>query len=199
MPRRLPTVLLACAILGLSALAAVEFQRWREAAVPGDAPVDIGGPFTMTAHDGRTVTERDLLGRRSLIFFGFTHCPDICPTTLNGVATWLDALGDEARLVDPYFVTVDPARDTPERLAEYVGHFSPRIAGLAGTETELARMAESYRLYYARIDLDDGDYTMDHTAAIYLMDAEGRFFDAITHTATFDEAVAKLRLLIDEG
>lgn len=164
-----------------------------------DVEVVIGGPFSMLAHDGTRVTHDDLAGRRSLVFFGFTYCPDICPTTLVQVAAWLDAVADEADLIDAYFVTVDPERDTLERMAEYVTYFSDRITGLVGTADELRQMADSYRLYYARIDLDDGTYTMDHTAAIYLMDGEGRFFDAITMTASFDEAVAKLTRLVEEG
>ena len=188
---------LAVAVVVLAALAAIAVQRDR--AAPDRAAIDIGGPFAMTAHDGRRVTEGDLLGRRAVIFFGFTHCPDICPLTLVEVAGWLEALGDEGALIDPYFVTVDPARDTAERMAEYVAYFSPRITGLVGTDEELARMADAYRLYYARIDLDDGDYTMDHGAAVYLMGGDGRFVDAITHTATFEEAVAKLRALVADG
>ena len=164
-----------------------------------DVEVVIGGPFSMMAHDGTRVTHDDLAGRRSLVFFGFTYCPDICPTTLAQVAAWLDAMADKGDLIDAYFVTVDPERDTLERMAEYVTYFSDRITGLVGTAEELRRMADSYRLYYARIDLDDGTYTMDHTAAIYLMDGEGRFFDAITMTASFDEAVAKLTRLAEEG
>ena len=164
-----------------------------------DVQVVIGGPFSMLAHDGTRVTHDDLNGRRSLVFFGFTYCPDICPTTLFQVAAWLEAMEDEGRLIDAYFVTVDPERDTVERMADYVTYFSDRITGLVGTADELRQMADSYRLYYARIDLDDGSYTMDHTAAIYLMDAEGRFFDAITLTASFDEAVEKLTRLVEDG
>ena len=164
-----------------------------------DVEVVIGGPFSMLAHDGTRVTHDDLNGRRSLVFFGFTYCPDICPTTLLQVAGWLEVMEDEGRLIDAYFVTVDPERDTVERMADYVTYFSDRITGLVGTADELRQMADSYRLYYARIDLDDGSYTMDHTAAIYLMDAEGRFFDAITVTASFDEAVEKLTRLVEDG
>lgn len=164
-----------------------------------DVEVAIGGPFSMLAHDGTRVTQDDLTGRRSLVFFGFTYCPDICPTTLVQVASWLQAMEGKGDLIDAYFVTVDPERDSPERMAEYVSYFSDRITGLVGTADELRQMADSYRLYYARIDLEDGNYTMDHTAAIYLMDGEGRFFDAITMTASFDEAVAKLTRLVEDG
>ena len=189
----------AAATIAVTAMAVMELQRRQAFEAVQNMLIDIGGPFTMTAHDGTPVTEESLKGRRALIFFGFTFCPDVCPTTLNEVAAWLDELGEDGELIDPYFVSVDPARDTPERMAEYAGYFSPRITGLVGTEEQLAAMASSYKVYYARIDLDDGDYLMDHSAAVYLMDGDGRFYDAITHTATFEEAVAKLRLLVENG
>ena len=185
--------LVAVAVVVITAMGVMEWQRRAMDAGEPVAVIDLGGPFTMTAHDGRTVTQEDLVGRRALIFFGFTTCPEICPATLNEVSIWLDALGEEGTTIDPYFVTVDPERDTPERMAEYVGYFSPRITGLVGTPEQLAEMARGYKVYYARIDLDDGDYTMDHTAAIYMMDTNGNFHDAITHTATREEAIAKLR------
>jgi len=197
--RHVMIALAAIATMVVTAMAALELKRRDVADAVQELPIEIGGPFMMTAHDGRTVTEADLVGRRSLIFFGFTYCPDVCPTTLNEVALWLDEMGEDGALIDPYFVSVDPARDTPERMAEYVGYFSPRITGLVGSDGDLHRMAESYKVYYGRVDLDDGDYLMDHSAAIYLMDSEGKFFDAITYTTTFEEAVAKLRRLVDEG
>ena len=193
--RHLVQGILAGHLVVATVIAAMELHRRQVE----DVEDVIGGPFSMMAHDGTRVNHDDLAGRRSLVFFGFTYCPDICPTTLVQVAAWLDAMEDEGDLIDAYFVTVDPERDTPERMAEYVTYFSDRITGLVGTADELRRMADSYRLYYARIDLDDGAYTMDHTAAIYLMDGEGRFFDAITMTASFDEAVAKLTRLVEEG
>ena len=193
--RHLVRGILAGLVVVATVIGAMELHRRQVE----DVEVAIGGPFSMLAHDGTRVTHDDLAGRRSLVFFGFTSCPDICPTTLLQVAAWLDAMGDNGDLIDTYFVTVDPERDTPERVADYVAYFSDRITGLVGTAGELRRMADSYRLYYARIDLDDGNYTMDHTAAVYLMDGEGRFFDAITMTASFDEAVAKLTRLVEDG
>ncbi len=193
--RHLVQGVLAGLLVVATVIGAIELQRRQV----DDVEVLIGGPFSMLAHDGTLVTHADLAGRRSLVFFGFTHCPDVCPTTLVQVAAWLDAMADTGDLIDAYFVTVDPERDTLERMADYVTYFSDRITGLVGTAEELRQMADSYRLYYARIDLDDGAYTMDHTAAIYLMDGEGRFFDAITMTASFDEAVAKLTRLVEDG
>ena len=193
--RHLVLGILAGLLVVMTVVGALELHRRQVE----DVEVVIGGPFSMLSHDGTRVTHDDLIGRRSLVFFGFTYCPDICPTTLLQVAAWLEAMADEGRLIDAYFVTVDPERDTVERVADYVTYFSDRITGLVGTADELRQMADSYRLYYARIDLDDGSYTMDHTAAIYLMDAEGRFFDAITLTASFDEAVEKLTRLVEDG
>lgn len=185
-------ILLVALALGAAALIA-RYQGGSEQA----GTIDIGGPFTMTAAgDGRTVTEQDLLGHPSLIFFGFTFCPDVCPSTLAEAAGWLDALGPEGEAIEVYFVTVDPARDTPEMLAEYVGHFSPRFTALHGSHDQLAEMAASYKVYYKRIDMGEGEYLMDHTAAVYLMDDEGRFFDAITYQATPEDALAKLRRLL---
>ena len=187
---------LAVALSALAAaLAVAAWFGWQRG---GDAVegVDIGGPFTMTAQDGRVVTERDLIGHPSLVFFGFTYCPDVCPSTLAEVAAWLEALGPEGAGIVPYFVTVDPARDTPEALALYAAHFSPRIVALAGTPDRTRAMAERYRVYYKRVDLDGGEYLMDHTAAVYLMDDRGRFFDAITYRAAPEEALAKLRRLL---
>ena len=144
------------------------------------------------------VTEQDLLGHPSLVFFGYTFCPDVCPSTLAEIAAWLDTLGEDGRDLAVYFVTVDPERDTAEALGQYAGYFSPRIVALRGTANQTAEIAASYKAYYKRIEMDDGtgDYLMDHTAAVYLMDGKGKFFDAITFTATPEEAVAKLRKLI---
>lgn len=182
--------------LALGAVALIARYQGGDGGEQAEA-IDIGGPFTMAAaDDGRTVTEQDLLGHPSLIFFGFTFCPDVCPSTLAEAAGWLDALGPDGEAIQVYFVTVDPARDTPEMLAEYVGHFSPRFTALHGSHDQLAEMAASYKVYYKRIDMGEGEYLMDHTAAVYLMDDEGRFFDAITYQATSEDALAKLRRLL---
>ena len=187
-------ILVLAAVLGAAALI-VRYGQTDEAAL---APVDIGGPFTMTDQYGTTVTEQDLLGHPSLVFFGFTFCPDVCPSTLAEIAAWLDDLGAEGEDLAVYFVTVDPARDTAEVLGQYVGYFSPRIVALRGTTNQTDEIVASYKAYAKRVDMGDGtgDYLMDHSAAVYLMDSKGDFFDAITFTATPEEAVAKLRKLI---
>lgn len=188
-------ILVLAAALGIAALVVHYGGAGDEAALQ---PVDIGGPFTMTDQNGATVTEQDLLGHPSLVFFGYTFCPDVCPSTLAEIASWLDTLGDEGKDLAVYFVTVDPARDTAEALGQYAGYFSPRIVALRGNANQTAEIAASYKAYYKRIEMDDGsgDYLMDHTAAVYLMKSDGTFFDAITFTATPEEAVAKLRRLI---
>lgn len=160
------------AALWLKRDAGVE-QRLGGLAVP--PAVAIGGPFHLTDHTGRAVTEASFRGRLMLIFFGFTHCPDICPTELQVIAEVLDRLGPQADRLVPLFITVDPDRDTPEALARYVELFDPRIVGLTGTAEQIAAVARAFRVYYAKVHPPDATtYTMDHSAFLYLMDAEGR-------------------------
>ncbi len=137
----------------------------------------VGGAFELTAHDGRRVRDAEFRGHAMLVFFGFTHCPDVCPTALARVAEVLDALGPDAGSVRALFVSVDPRRDTPELLAGYVAHFSPRILGLTGSETEIAAVARAYRVYYkAHADAaTNPNYLVDHSGFVYVMDRTGRF------------------------
>ena len=167
-----------------------------ERARPGVAAMPaLGGAFTMRDQDGVRVSEADLRGRPSLLFFGFTSCPDICPTTLDAVAGWLQALGPvgdrlqgEAEL---FFAHLEPAT-----LKAYVGSFDPRIRALIGTEAELSAMAAKWRVVYRRVDLSGGGYTMDHTASLYLVDREGRFAGTISPQEDQAAALAKLRRLL---
>lgn len=163
---------------------------------PVAAMPSLGGAFTMRDQAGTAVSEKDLRGRPSLIFFGFTHCPDICPTALNDVSGWLKALGGESERLQVFFVTVDPERDDAETMARYVSIFDPRIRALIGTEAELAAMAEKWRVVYRRVPLSGGGYTMDHTASFFLMDAEGRFAGTISPQEEEASALAKLRRLL---
>lgn len=135
--------------------------------------------FSLIDHNGNRVTEADFLGRWQLVFFGFTHCPDVCPTTLAYMANVLDRFGSEVERVAPIFITVDPTRDTPEVMAEYVQAFHPKLAGLTGSEVEVAAAAQSFRVYYEKMEEEtapDG-YLMAHSGHIYLMTPEGRFED----------------------
>ncbi|GIX11444.1 SCO family protein [Elioraea sp.] len=167
-------------------------QRLGGMAVPPS--VSIGGPFTLTDHTGAAVTEASYRGRLMLIFFGFTHCPDVCPTELQVIAEVLDALGEDAARVAPLFVTVDPERDTPEALTRYVALFDPRIIGLTGTPEQIAAVARAYRVYYAKVHPPGAtEYTMDHSSFVYLMDAEGRFAGLFRHGAPAAEIAAAVR------
>jgi len=137
---------------------------------------DAGGPFRLIDTNGKEVTEKDLRGKPSAMFFGFTRCPEVCPTTLFDAAGWLDALGDDADKLQVVFVSVDPERDTPDVLKQYVKAFDERIMGLtAETEAEIAEVAERYRIRYEKVPLQSGDYTMNHTADMLLFDADGAF------------------------
>lgn len=137
----------------------------------------VGGPFTLTDQDGKTVTDADFRGKYMLIYFGFTFCPDVCPTELQVIAAALESLGPKAAGVQPLFVTVDPERDTPQVLGKYVKQFDPRLIGLTGTPAQIATIAKEYRVYYEKVKDKDGsaDYTMDHSSVAYLMSPEGKF------------------------
>lgn len=139
------------------------------------AASDVGGPFTLTDHDGNRVTREDFLGEPHLLFFGFTHCPDVCPTKLFEISEVLRATADKGRELQALFITVDPERDTPESMRLYVQSFDDRIVGLTGSSEEIDDVVRNFRAYKRRVPLDDGDYTMDHTALVYIMDAQGRF------------------------
>lgn len=144
--------------------------------------VALGGPFSLTDHTGRAVTDRDFRGKSLLVFFGFTQCPDVCPTELQVVAEVLEKLGPRAGQVAPLFVTVDPERDTPAVLAQYVALFDPRITGLTGTPEQIAQMARAYHVFYAKVTPPGAStYTMDHSALLYLMGPDGGFRAVFRH------------------
>jgi len=153
----------------------------------------IGGPFKLTDQNGQTVTEQDMKGRPFLVFFGFTHCPDVCPTTLFEVSQIFRALGPDADRVRALFITVDPERDTPALMKDYLSSFDPHMAGLTGDPAAVAAVAKAYRVYYKKVPLDQGGYTMDHTAIIYLEDKEGRFVAPFSLKRTTEAAAADLR------
>ncbi|HWZ06003.1 MAG TPA: SCO family protein, partial [Bradyrhizobium sp.] len=137
-------------------------------------PAAIGGPFQLTDQSGETVTEKDMKGHPTLIFFGFTHCPDVCPTTLFEMSEVLRAMGNDADRVNAYYISVDPERDTTAAMKDYLSSFDPRLKGLTGNPEEIAKVLSEYRVYAKKVPLKDGDYTMDHTALIYLMDRDGK-------------------------
>ncbi|MBL6080121.1 SCO family protein [Belnapia sp. T18] len=169
------------------------------AAVPGETAlpqgVALGGAFSLTDQAGRAATDRDLRGRWALLYFGYTFCPDVCPTELQTMAAALDALGPElGERVRPVFVSIDPERDTPERLADYVALFHPRLIGLTGSAAHVAQAARAYRVYYARARPGDGDgYLMDHSSFIYLLDPDGAVRGLFRPGTTAEDLAAALR------
>jgi protein SCO1/2 len=163
--------------------------------LPGQVaqPSSVGGPFSLTDQNGRAVTDKDFRGEPFLVFFGFTNCPDVCPTTLYEMSEVLRRLGPDADKTAALFVSVDPERDTPEKLKTYLSSFHPRVFGLTGTEAQVDAIKKEYRVYSKKVPLKNGDYTMDHTAVVYLMDKNGRFIAPFNLQRSADEAAADLR------
>jgi len=157
------------------------------------SPATIGGPFQLTDQAGQTVTEKNMQGRPTLIFFGFTHCPDICPTALFEMSEVLRALGKDAERVNTWFVSVDPERDTAAAMKEYLSSFDPSIKGLTGNAEAVAKVISGFRVYARKVPLKDGDYTMDHTALVYLMDRNGKFVAPFNLKRTPEEAAKDLK------
>jgi protein SCO1/2 len=156
----------------------------------------VGGPFTLTNQDGQRVTERDYAGRTHLVFFGFTHCPDVCPTTLQQIGDVLQALGPKGRDTRALFIAVDPERDTPDALKTYLASFDPRIVGLTGTPEEVAGAVKAYRAYVRKVPTKEGDYTMEHTALVYVMNGQNRFLNALNLARPPAEAAAELAKML---
>lgn len=166
---------------------------------PQNVPrVPIGGPFKLTSHEGKPFTDQDLKGKPFAVFFGFTHCPEVCPTTLYDLTQDLESLGSDADKMRVAFITVDPAQDTPEQIKTYLSSFDPRIVGLSGTDEEIAAVAKAYKIFYRKVPTESG-YTMDHTATIFLMDSKGRFFGTSNFQEAEDVRRNKLKQLIKNG
>lgn len=190
-------LLVAVVVIGLGVFVALREERpatSQTSAQPGELrPVaGIGGPFSLVDQHGKPFTERSLVGRPTLLFFGYTFCPDVCPTTLLEATAWMQALGPEADRLQVVFVTVDPERDTQAKLATYLGSFDPRFIGLSGPRAEIDKAIKAWRVYARKVEGKNGEYTMDHTAAVYLLDPQGRFVGLIK----FQEETAKALTLI---
>lgn len=170
-------ITVCAAVLLLLAALPVAYLSW-PAPVPVSAAIsqgaEIGGPFELLDQDGRPVNESTFSGRWTLVFFGFTHCPDVCPTAMSHVARTLDGLGDQARKIQPLFITLDPERDTPAVLGEYTAFFDKRILGLSGSEAQTRQVADAYSVYFEKVPMGD-TYMLDHTATLYLMGPDGQF------------------------
>jgi protein SCO1/2 len=168
---------------------------WTGSRLPagGSASSSIGGAFRLTAHDGRIVSEKDLAGSPSVVFFGYTHCPDVCPTALFEMTQVYAALGQDADRLKTYFVTIDPERDDQALLSLYLSSFDPRIVGLTGSPADVQTMVKAYRVYARKIDDKNGGYTMDHTALVYLMDKQGRFVSSLNLDRAPEETARVVR------
>ena len=196
--------LVTCAIIGALA---IEWPWLRsETAGPAAQPSALvpvqttvaGGPFSLIDHRGKAVSHEDFQGHLVLMVFGYTFCPDVCPTILQRVAETLDLLGARAAQVQPLFVTVDPERDTPEVLARYVGAFHPRLIGLTGSPDQVREITRNYRVYHAKAGAGDGDYLMDHSAYIYLLGADGRLLTYLRHDAAPEAIAAVIEPLLGQ-
>ena len=161
-----------------------------------DPIATIGGPFELVKRDGTPVTDKDLADRPKVMFFGFTFCPDVCPTTLAEVQGWIQKLGPDADKLHYAFVTVDPERDTPAVIRDYVAAFDDRILALSGSREQVNAVTKAYRVYAKKVPLDDGDYTMDHSAAVFLMTKDNKFVGTIAYGEAEETAMAKLKRLI---
>ena len=156
----------------------------------------IGGPFALVDDTGAAVTESTLAGKPSAIYFGYTFCPEVCPTTLLDMSRWIQKLGPDADKLNFVFVSIDPARDTPALMHTYLSSFDKHIRGFTGTPAQVARIAQEYRVYYKRIPTDDGGYAMDHSASINLMAADGKLVSMIAYQEDDASALAKLKNLV---
>ena len=189
--------LLMLAPAGLLAAGLAGAAAWMGMRPAGGGGVAIGGPFRLQDGNGKVVTDADFRGRWMLIYFGYTRCPDACPTALQDMANALDVLTPAERAkVAVLFITVDPERDTPAVVQDYVRAFNAPITGLSGTPEQVATAAKAYRVYYARHPRADGDYDMDHSSIIYVMDPRGGFVANFTHETAPDAIAAKLRTLV---
>ncbi|HEY1433594.1 MAG TPA: SCO family protein [Stellaceae bacterium] len=201
-PRGSPRFLLIAAILaglvilGAGAFLALALRDTPRGAAGTALASAIGGPFQLVDQNGKTVTDADLKGKWSLIYFGYTHCPDACPTALNDISIALSELGPKRDAVRPVFITVDPERDTPESLKAYLMSFDAPILALTGTAEQVAKAAKGYRVYFAKHPEAGGDYSMDHSSVIYVMDPEGRFTASFTHESAPEQISERLKKLI---
>ena len=190
---------------GVGALVLALFVGWWRVDGPGapepEGPLPLplsAMSFRLTDHEGNEVGPETLIGRPSMVFFGFTYCPDVCPTTLSDISGWLDDLGDDATEMNVVFITVDPARDTVETMEEYVSYFHSAIRGWTGSEEQIAQVVRGFRASYERVPTESGDYTMNHTASVFLFDRSGRFVSMIDYHEPREFAVPKIRRALEE-
>ena len=194
MPSR-RTLFLAMAALAVAAALVGAALVQRLGHVPmGTGTALVGGPFTLINQDGQTVTDKDFSGKYMLIFFGYTYCPDVCPTELQVMTQALVTMGERAASIRPLFITIDPERDTPEVMKSYVENFGGNLIGLTGSAEQIAAVAKAYRVYYKRAgSADASDYLMDHSSIIYLMGPDGRFVRHMAYTTDVAKLAQELK------
>ena len=180
-------------VAGLVLFSAVIFIVTGRTPAPIAMTSAVGGPFKLTDQNGKTITDADMKGHAFLVFFGFTHCPDVCPTTLFDVSEVFRSLGPDGKDVRALFITVDPERDTPAVLKDYLSSFDPRIVGVTGDDASIKAAEKAYRVYAKKVPLDGGSYTMDHTAIVYLMDKSGHFVAPFNMRRTPEQEADELR------
>ena len=195
MPRRSLVIWAALVLLLAAGIGSYAYVKGRLHGPESSGTALVGGPFTMVDQDGRQVTEKDFLGKYMLVFFGYTFCPDVCPTELQVMTAAIDQLGSAADRIQPVFVSIDPARDTPSVLKSYVQNFGSRLIGLTGTADQVAGIARAYRVYYAKAGNASSadDYLMDHSSIIYLMGPDGRFVKHMAFTTDAAKLAAELK------
>ena len=185
----------AASVVGLLIAAGIAWWQVDHAQHNLQSSVPIGGPFTLTDQTGKTVTDADYKGKYLLIYFGYTYCPDVCPTELGTMARAIDLLGVQGEKVQPLFISVDPERDTVAHLKDYVALFHPRLVGLTGTPEQVRAAAKAYRVYYGKAPAKDGkpdEYLMDHSSFLYLMGPDGRFLGVYPGGTTADRVAQDL-------
>jgi protein SCO1 len=191
-------VLWTAVILMAGALGWLTYSVTQSSEKIAEAP--FGVPFQLVDQNGQPISEQAFRGKPTALFFGFTHCPEVCPTTLFELDGWLKKVDPEAKGLQAYFVTVDPERDTPAILGQYISNVTDRVTGIAGDPAKVAEVIKGFRVYAKKVPLDeakpDGDYTMDHTASVFLLDAQGRFKGTISYGENPDTAVKKLENLM---
>lgn len=190
-------ILLAAIFIGIGLLSGTLYFIAGSNPSGSGSQTAIGGPFTLTGTDGKAFSSEQLKGKPFLVFFGFTHCPEICPTTLFDLTQDMKELGSDANKFNVVFISVDPERDTPELIKLYLTSFDDRIIGLTGSEKEIAEVARSFKAFYKKTPTSDGSYTVDHQVTIYMMDAKGRFASASNYQEDQATRLAKIRRLIN--
>ena len=188
--------LAGCLVLATGLLLFVGLPRQSRGIAGSVLSAAIGGPFHLVDQNGKPFTDADLKGKWHLVFFGYTHCPDVCPTTLNDLALAMDRLGKQRDKVGIVFITVDPERDTPEAMKSYVASFDAPVTALTGTPEQVAEAEKAYRVYSAKRPTQGGDYDMDHSAVIYVMDPQGRFTATFTPDTGADDVAERLQKLL---